>query len=129
MLYATFCNVFVNTKCSVYFDKCNVMEIHDRLRRARNDAGYLTAKDAADAFGWNEVTYRSHEAGDRGIKKIVAERYAKAFKVSFEWLFLGRGTADRESAEIIDIWDRIPVNSRDEAKRMLGSLAREGTED
>ena len=102
------------------------MEIHDRLRRARNDAGYVTAKDAADAFGWNEVTYRSHEAGDRGIRKSVAERYARAFRVSFEWLYLGRGTASRESAEIIDIWDRIPARSRNEAKRMLSSLAADG---
>lgn len=105
------------------------MEIHDRLKQARIDAGYETAQDAADAYGWNAVTYRAHEAGDRGIKKSVAERYAKAFRVPFEWLFLGRGTRNAESAEIIDIWDRIPDRERAAARLMLESLARRKSEE
>lgn len=98
------------------------MEIHDRLKQARTDAGYETAQDAAQAFGWNPVTYRSHEAGDRGIKKAVAEKYARALRVSFDWLFLNRGTSSAESAEIVDIWSRIPDARRDAARVMLKSL-------
>jgi hypothetical protein len=33
-----------------------------------------------------------HENGSRGFKK-EAERYAKFFRVSFEWLMTGRGEA------------------------------------
>ena len=101
------------------------MEIHDRLKQARIDAGYEHAQDAAEAFGWTAVTYRSHEAGDRGIRKSVAERYARAFRVPFEWLYLGKGTKDTEAAEIVNIWDRILPEDRPSARRMLESLARE----
>lgn len=98
------------------------MEIHDRLRQARIDAGYEHAQDAAEAFGWSPVTYRSHEAGERGIRKPVAEKYARALRVSFDWLYLGRNAPSPDSAEIIDIWSRIPLNSRDAARTMLKSL-------
>lgn len=53
----------------------------DALRRARIKRGYATAADAARAFGWNTVTYTSHENGTRGIKIDAAERYAKAFNI------------------------------------------------
>ncbi|MGV6875891.1 LexA family transcriptional regulator [Pseudochelatococcus sp. B33] len=63
----------------------------ERLQRAREDAGYETAADAARAFGWNEITYRAHENGGRGLKADVVKRYAKAFRVSESWLFSGSG--------------------------------------
>lgn len=53
----------------------------DALRRARIKRGYATAADAARAFGWNVVTYTSHENGTRGIKIDAAERYSKAFNI------------------------------------------------
>jgi hypothetical protein len=67
----------------------------DRLERARIAAGFETPTDAARAFGWNEVTYRSHEAGGRNILPQVAERYARAFKVSAGWLLTGEGPEQR----------------------------------
>ena len=99
------------------------MEIHERLKQARTKAGYEHAQDAAEAFGWNPVTYRAHEAGDRGIRKPVAEKYARAFRVPFEWLYLGKGTSDNETAEIVNIWDRIPDRDKESARRMLEGLA------
>lgn len=50
----------------------------DRLRKLRSKRGFDTAKDAADAFGWNEVTYRSHENGTRNIPLATARKYAQA---------------------------------------------------
>ena len=99
------------------------MEFHERLKQAREYAGDNTAKDAAEAFGWNEVTYRSHEAGDRGIRKPVAEKYARAFQVTFKWLYLGEGASDQDSAEIVALWRRIPRGSRGAARQMLEGLA------
>jgi SOS-response transcriptional repressor LexA len=64
-------------------------EPFERLQRARLKAGYESATDAARAFGWNEITYRAHENGGRGLKPKVAEQYAKAFKVSPGWLLTG----------------------------------------
>ena len=100
------------------------MEAFERLQAARKRAGFETAQDAANRFGWNAVTYRAHEAGDRGLKIEVAAKYAKAFKVSQSWLLTGAGDIDGEAAEIVDIWTRIPSANRDAARQMLESLAK-----
>lgn len=50
----------------------------DRLKALRQKR-FETAKQAAEAFGWNEVTYRSHESGGRGIPLPSARKYASAF--------------------------------------------------
>lgn len=65
-------------------------EPFERLRQARAKAGYRGPTDAAEAFGWNDVTYTSHENGARGIRPAIAERYAKAFRVLPEWILYGK---------------------------------------
>ena len=40
---------------------------------------FETAQLAAEAFGWNVVTYRSHESGARNIPIDTARKYAQAF--------------------------------------------------
>lgn len=64
-------------------------EPFERLARARRDAGFEDATFAARRFGWNENSYRSHENGMRGLRRDVAERYAKAFRVNAGWLLTG----------------------------------------
>lgn len=51
----------------------------DRLKDARTKRGYSSAQAAAEAFGWNVVTYRSHESGMRNIPIHAARKYALAF--------------------------------------------------
>ncbi|WP_430430224.1 LexA family transcriptional regulator [Oceanicaulis sp.] len=63
----------------------------ERLKAAREWAGFETASDAARRYGWKEVTYRSHENGQSGIRAPRAEEYADAFKVSAGWLLTGEG--------------------------------------
>lgn len=61
-----------------------------RLRAAREQAGYATAKDASDHFGWNYPAYRSHESlgkGGRGFAEY-AQTYADAFRTTAAWLLL-----------------------------------------
>lgn len=64
---------------------------HDRLRRARTEAGYASAADAARAFGWNLNTYSSNENGNAPFSKSAAVRYARAFRVELDWLVTGNG--------------------------------------
>ena len=64
--------------------------IGDRLREAREDAGYASAADAARAFGFNPNRYTSAENGNRPPGRQSAVRYAKAFRVSLDWLLEGR---------------------------------------
>jgi SOS-response transcriptional repressor LexA len=66
-----------------------MIEPHDRLRKAREKAGFDSPKAASDFHGWSEHTYKSHENGNRGIKPIVAKKYADAFKVSASWIITG----------------------------------------
>lgn len=62
----------------------------DRLRKARQDAGYGNAREAADALDVNYTTYGQHENGTRNIPAKAAEKYSRKFKVSLEWLLTGR---------------------------------------
>lgn len=65
--------------------------MHDRLRRARA-LKFSTAKDAADAFGFNANTLRSNENGNKTFGREAAVAYAQAFGVRLEWLLSGKGT-------------------------------------
>lgn len=67
-------------------------DIHDRLKWAREQAGFATAADAADAMGVPRPTYSAHENGSRGFKRDSAQAYAKKFKISLDWLLTERGS-------------------------------------
>lgn len=62
----------------------------ERLKKARIDAGYRTAKAAADALGIPYPTYASHENGSRSFDADDAIVYARKYKVSIEWLLEGK---------------------------------------
>lgn len=71
----------------------------ERLKAARQKAGYETAKGAAEAMGATVSTYIQHENGSRGYPARTAARYAKFFRVGPEWLLYGRGSFDPVVAE------------------------------
>ncbi|MEO0870483.1 MAG: S24 family peptidase [Pseudomonadota bacterium] len=64
--------------------------VADRIRKSRINAGYETAQEAADAFGWKYATYVGHENGQRGARADSLQRYARAFRVPVEWLLTGK---------------------------------------
>src|SRR5436305_10305970 len=70
---------------------CSMSVIGDRLKRAREQAGFQEATEAARAYGWPVPTYLSHENGTRGVPLKKLALYASAFKVAVEWLITGRG--------------------------------------
>src|SRR5690349_20652560 len=70
---------------------------NQRLRRAREQAGFARASDAARAMGIEEPTYLGHENGSRGLSR-AAPRYARFFGVSLDWLIDGRGGAGPAAA-------------------------------
>lgn len=69
------------------------MSVGDRLRETRRASGYASATAAAKAFGWGVSTYTHHENGTRRLTSEAAERYARAFAISLDWLLTGRGAA------------------------------------
>lgn len=66
-----------------------IEETHDRLKQAREAAGFETAEVAGAALGIPASTYRSLENGTRGLSKEHALKIAKKYKVSPAWLFFG----------------------------------------
>jgi transcriptional regulator with XRE-family HTH domain len=78
---------------------CEIAEMgldspHQRLRWARQQHGsYKTPTEAARAFGWTVSTYLGHENGDRVPSRAAAKRYARAYRVRWEWLLDNEGSA------------------------------------
>ena len=64
-----------------------------RLRQAREKAGYETAQAAAEAMGIPVATYIQHENGTRGYPATKAEKYARFFRVTPEYLLYGKPSA------------------------------------
>lgn len=62
----------------------------ERLRHAREMAGFRTALEFSEKHGIKQSTYAHHEAGSRPITR-AARRYAKLLKVSLDWLQEGIG--------------------------------------
>jgi phage repressor protein C with HTH and peptisase S24 domain len=77
-------------------------EASERLRQARKDAGFRSARAAALKFGWKPSTYASHENGQTPeIPHEAARDYARAFKVSPGWLLTGEGSKRRQTGQLI----------------------------
>lgn len=70
-----------------------------RLKWAREKQGkYKTPTDAAKGFGWTVSTYLGHENGDRNPSRQAAKKYAKAYRVRWEWLLDGEGSPTAKGA-------------------------------
>lgn len=86
----------------------------ERLKAAREKAGYESAQAAADTFGWNPSAYRHHENGTRGFGADVAKKYARAFKVRPGWL-LNLENVSETPPPNIEEGDSLVVNGSVEA--------------
>lgn len=80
-------------KCKMHRRACHSfrMSTNERLVRARELAGYESARAAATAMGANYNTYAQHENGTRDVSRSAAIRYSRFYRVSLEWLLTGRG--------------------------------------
>lgn len=109
----------------------HTMELHERLKAARESAGYETAALAAEAVGVPYPTYAGHENGSSGFRADKGEIYARKFKVRFEWLMRGRGAmVDAVSSLDDQIFRLLPVVPDAEKRSYLDWLrTRYGLED
>lgn len=78
-------------------------EVYERLAEARRNAGFQTASEAAERFGWKGSTYLGHENGSRGFRADKAHIYARAFGVSANWLLYG------DTAQPTEIQNGLPT--------------------
>lgn len=86
-----------------YGNLADMSDVSERLTKARIRAGYEKAIDAAQALGVRPSTYYSHENGSIGLRASVADKYARKFKVSLDWLLTGRGDMQPNGAAPYEI--------------------------
>jgi len=91
-------NALEKGKCLLHhhwdYAKCMTDSPANRLKAAREAAGFTSAKAAAEGLGVPLATYTQHENGTRGIPRDKAPLYARRFKVSEEWLLYGKGRGE-----------------------------------
>lgn len=76
----------------------------ERLKKARKDAGYRSARAAAEALGISYPTYATHENGTRTPKARDLYLYAKRFRVAQSWLLDGKeGAPDTKDQSPIPV--------------------------
>lgn len=88
------------------------MKQHERLEKARRDAGYKFRRTPAKDFEWNESTYRTHELGTRQFGEADAKKYARAFGVSYLWLLHGVDEKGREGMNPREEKQELPQDKR-----------------
>jgi transcriptional regulator with XRE-family HTH domain len=91
----------------------------ERLLRARERAGYSSAREVAEAFGWPD--YPMDESGERALLAARAKLYAHAFHVDPGWLLSGDGEAYTGSDEADDASSE-PPRPGDELAERIGRL-------
>lgn len=64
-------------------------QIAQRLRRARIAAGYRTQTEFSDKNGISQSTYHTHESGTKGLKRDIAQTYARILRIRLAWLLTG----------------------------------------
>ncbi len=88
----------------------------ERLREARQSAGFASAKAAAETFGWPVATYIQHENGRRPFfDSETVERYAKRFRCSPQWLAFGGNEApiERRVPSVQDLAEMLRIAQTD----------------
>lgn len=85
-----------NMICSATFSNARGMDIDeagDRLKYAREQAGFESAEKFAKALGVNPTTYRAYENNQNGFAKS-APRFARKLGVPTDWLLGGGPTPE-----------------------------------
>lgn len=106
-------------------------EQHERLAKARRDAGFKTAISATSHYGWNYSTYSQHERGQRGLTRKMAALYGEAYNVSPGWLLTGEtgllnpATGDLDEALMVKVITGVErAHTEDSAKLTPEARAR-----
>ncbi len=86
-------------------------KICERLKQARIEAGYLTAKSFSERNDVKISTYALHEASTRSMSFEIIEHYAKLLDINPAWLLTGMGPKSANHVRSVPIldWNEIPL--------------------
>jgi len=100
------------------------MDAHERLKWAREQAGFKSATEAATVLQIPPPSYLAYENGGRGFAKY-ASRFAALYRVNPDWLMWGRGTPKPGRPHpAVEIYDQLPPERRDQWLEMGEFLGR-----
>lgn len=60
-----------------------------RLKKAREKAGFTSAPQAYLFHGWRKLPYTRHESGTKSLDRDSAQKCARAYGVTPDWLLNG----------------------------------------
>lgn len=86
-------NVFIHGKRPSIVDSGKTLRMNtlaERLKFARQQAGFRTATEAAESLGVGAPTYTHHENGTRAPRNDDLAHYARRFRVTTDWLLTGK---------------------------------------
>ncbi|MGV2128101.1 LexA family protein [Agrobacterium vitis] len=89
-----------------------------RLREAQERSNLGGYRKLANRFGWKENTIKGHLQGKSSFGVATGKKYAKAFGVSFEWLYFGKGQPEDIDIEPVSVTD-VPLISMVSAGQLL----------
>lgn len=105
------------------------MELHQRLQKAREHAGFKTVADAVTAMRFTYSTYAGHENASSGFRAPTGAIYARKFGVRFEWLMNGTGPMLEDDADLYrseegvrSILERIPGLNEEDVTFVLKNI-------
>lgn len=80
-----------------------------RLKQARFEAGYTTAKAFCEKHQLKHSTYTLHEAGTRCMSFAVIERYAALLHINSTWLLTGLGAKSTSKVRQVPLlaWEEV----------------------
>lgn len=86
-------------------------KICERLKQARIEAGYLTAKSFSERNNVKISTYALHEASTRSMSFEIIEHYAKLLDINASWLLTGIGPKSAQHVRRVPIidWNEVPL--------------------
>ncbi|HZW61142.1 MAG TPA: hypothetical protein VFF04_02865 [Candidatus Babeliales bacterium] len=76
-------------------------EIGERLRLARQNAGYKTIPDFIQEHKFAKSTYTQYEIGARSLHVELAIQFATLFKTNLIWLLTGKGLIDYTDNDLV----------------------------
>lgn len=109
------------TKKRIVLDRSKNTEAALALRTARKAAGYKSASAAAEACGFTNAKYRSHEAGSRPMTSDEAAIYAAAFNVDTKTILDPMAGGIREVMETVESQRRYGKYWAKEGRRRVGN--------
>ncbi len=77
-------------------------EIGERLRLARQNAGYITISDFTNKQNLPKSTYTQYEIGARSLHIELAIHFSTIFKTNLIWLLTGAGSIDLTDNDLIN---------------------------